>query len=100
MCVYNIIGFIVFFLLILPFLFGVFEFFSGIEYVHTKERKKELLISHMKLIKDGYIIQGFPYRGFSVSYFAASNRYWFYPKLYDYFYKWAIYFRFKWFDRC
>ena len=88
------------FFLIIPVILGIGEFFGGTKYIHTPEIKNKLLISHKKLIEEGNVIQGFPNNGWSVSYYPLSNRDWFYPKIYDYFYKWSVYYRFKWFDRC
>ena len=90
---------IVYFLLI-PAILGCLEFFKGHKYKYDPEEKEKLLIRHKKLIDEGYIIQGFPHNGWAVSYYPSSNRDWFYPKIYDFFYKWSVYYRFKWFDRC
>ena len=92
--------FIAIYLLSVPIFFGLFEFFKGTKYIHTKKDKNKLLIRHLKLIKEGNIIQGFPHNGFSVSYYPSSNDRWFYPRLYSFIYKWAVYYRFKWFDMC
>jgi hypothetical protein len=86
--------------LMLPVFFGLFEFFEGTKYLHKKRTKEDLLISYLKLIKEGHIIQGFPHNGWSVSYYPSSNDKWFYPRIYSYFYKWSVYYRFKWCDRC
>tara|TARA_R110000796_G_scaffold221769_1_gene337944 strand:+ start:1446 stop:1745 length:300 start_codon:yes stop_codon:yes gene_type:complete len=91
---------IIIYFLLLPIFFGAYEFFIGTKFIHTKERKKEELKRHLKLIKDGYIIQGFPHNGWSVSYYPSSNDKWFYPKMYSFVYKWAVYYRFKWFNMC
>ena len=86
--------------MILPIVFGIYSGCRGEKYIYRKEKKKELLESHLNLIKQGYIIQGFPYNGWSVSYYPKTDRTWFYPKMFDYFYKWSVYYNFKWLDRC
>jgi hypothetical protein len=91
---------LILYLIGLPVIFGLSHFFGGIKYVHPEKTKKELLINHRQLIKDGNVIQGFPYDGWNASYYPVTNRDWFYPKIHDYFYKWSIYYRFKWLDRC
>jgi len=94
-----LIGIVAFFI-VLPVIFGLAELFGGTKYIHTEEIKKELLISRRQLIEEGNVIQGFPHNSWGVSYYPLTNRDWFYPKIYDYFYKWSVYYRFKWFDRC
>lgn len=96
---FILIGIICYFLLI-PVVFGIIKFFGGIKYVYKQSQKDELLKRHLALIKDGYIIQGFPHYGWSVSYYPSTDRTWFYPKIYDFFYKWSVYYRFKWCNRC
>ena len=97
---YKYIMIVMILFLLLPIMFGVMEFFGGVKYIHSPEPKRELLILYKKLIQEGNIIQGFPRNNLSVSYYLSTNRNWFYPKIYDYFYKWAVYYRFKWYNRC
>ena len=88
------------YLIILPIVLGIYYGCGGKKCIYEKENKKELLESHLKLIKEGNIIQGFPHDGWSVSYYPKTNSTWFYPKVFDYFYKWSVYYNFKWFDIC
>jgi len=88
------------FLIMIPVILGIYSGCCGTKFIHNKERKKELLKSHRLLIEEGYIIQGFPHNGWSVSYYPSTNRSWFYPKIYDFFYKWSVFYNFKWFDKC
>jgi len=84
----------------IPIILGIYSGCGGSKYIYEKAEKEELLKSHLQLIKEGNVIQGFPHDGWSVSYYPLSNSTCFYTKIYDYFYKWSVYYNFKWFDRC
>ena len=88
------------FFTVIPVAFGIYSGCCGTKFIHSKEVKAELLKSHLLLIKKGYVIQGFPRNGWGVSHYPTTNRDWFYPKIYDFFYKWCIFYNFKWLNKC
>jgi len=91
---------LIFIFLISPIILGVLHGCGGYKYIYPPEKKIELLIEYKQLIKDGNVIQGFPYNGWFVSYYPITNSTWFFPKIYDFFYKWSVYYNFKWWDIC
>lgn len=85
---------------ILPTMFGIYSGCDGTKFIHPPNDKKELLERHLGYIKEGYVIQGFPHDGWFVSMYPSAQDKGYPKKIFNFFYKWSVYYNFKWFDKC
>lgn len=86
---------------LLVFILGIYGGLNcKCKYVHPPDKKKELIKWGLNKIQEGYIIQGFEHYGWAVSFYPSKNRDWYLPKIFDWSYKWTVYYSFKWFNLC
>ena len=99
---YTII-FILITIFLFSLLFGMYNLFGGTKFVHTPEKKIELLKQYRGYIEEGYFVTDYPHYdsswGKSWGMSINTGKISIIERFYNFNYNWSGYYRFKWFDK-